>query len=128
MKKTTYNYKNRIGDGKTPNLYYVQISNDYSYVQEGCIDWIGDIIPSFKSSGKMLACFDIYAEAKSLCDDMYLGQEIEGITVNRINIEDRLSGELYEKTLVFDPAKGTSFEHEHEDVRFTAKKLGESFV
>jgi hypothetical protein len=77
------------------------------------------------------------AEAKAYCDDLYLGQEIDDFilnsylgeeigdfTLNRINIEDRLSGEVYQKTKVFMPESGEFYEIEDESVlRYTAKEM-----
>lgn len=132
METSIRNYKNIIGDGKTPNKYFVSISNDYMYVHtedyHSMIDWIGDLIPSFKSKGKMFKAFTTYHEAKSFCDDMYIGQTIDGIIVNRITIEDRLTGELYEKTKLFNPLTASIREEENEDIGFTQKKLLEQFI
>lgn len=125
MTKQKTDYKNLIGDGKLPNRYWVSISNDYSYIHDGSVDWIGDIIPSFKSKGKTFPNgFDTYKLAKSFAD-FALGLRVDGITVNRINIEDRLTGELYEKTMIFDPETGISVEDEREDISFSVKREAE---
>ena len=101
-------YKNLIGDGKLPNMFWVSLSNDYSYHHKddrvNYIDWIGDIMPSFKSEGKTIATpFSTYEEAKRFCDNLYLGLPCDNFILNRITIEDRLSGQVYEKEKIFTP-------------------------
>jgi hypothetical protein len=114
-----------ISDGKLPNIYWVSISNDYNYIHDGSVDWIGDLIPSFKSKGKTFPKgFQSYKDAKGFCD-WALGLQIDGITVNRINIEDRLTGELYEKTMIFNPQTGQSVEDEWEDIGFSVRREAE---
>jgi hypothetical protein len=132
MRKT--DYKNLIGDGKLPNLFWVSLSNDYSYSHKEkykngemcCIDWIGDIIPTFKSKGKTFAKpFVFYVLAKAFCDGFQLGERADGFIVNRINIEDRLSGQVYEKTRIFNPTDCTVEEDEQEDVQWSIDREAE---
>jgi len=134
MKNT--DYKNLIGDGKLPNLFWVSLSNDYSYshkekYKDGemcCIDWIGDIIPTFKSKGKTIAKpFTSYELAKEFCDTLCLGEKSDygDFIVNRINIEDRLSGEVYEKTRIFNPTDCTVEEDERQDMQFSIDREAE---
>jgi hypothetical protein len=123
-------YKDKIGDGKFPNQYWVSVSNDYLYLHDGnrC-DWIGDIIPTFKSKGKTIVkAFKTYMAAKRYCDyEFTLGHSCKfGFVVNRINIEDRLSGELYESTRVFNPDTATVKDLECESVNFTMSTMGDN--
>jgi len=120
-------YRDKIGDGQLPNLYWVSVSNDYSYVHDGnYLDWIGDLIPGFKSIGKTIAKpFKTYAAAKRFCDyEFPLGERCEfGFIVNRINIEDRLTGQVYEKTQVFNPDVAKITDWESEDTGFTKDEM-----
>ena len=124
MKKN--NYKNMIGDGKLPNLYWVGLSNDYGYVHDGCIDGADEVIKDFKSIGKMITKpFTTYKGAKKYCDDLYLGQKIDNFILNRITIEDRLTGQVYEKTKILNIPAGEFRETEYEDIRFSEKRIEE---
>jgi hypothetical protein len=121
-----------LGDGKLPNKYFLSLSNDYLYYDGESSNWIGDLIKNFRSKGGTIAVFDTYAEAKEAADGYSLGNIMTELgmsfTVNRVTIEDRLSGELYEHTKTFFPAAGKIIdEEEHEDLRFTQKKLGRNF-
>jgi hypothetical protein len=119
-------YRDKIGDGQLPNLYWVSLSNDYSYLHDGnMVDWIGDLIPSFKSKGKTIARpFKTYIGARRFCDDLLLGEN-NGykFIVNRINIEDRLTGQLYEKTWLFILETGERREDIYGDTSFTETRL-----
>jgi hypothetical protein len=127
MKRKTY--KDLIGDGQTPNRYWVSLSNDYSYYQKpgkySCIDWIGEIIKDFKSKGKTIAKpFKTYRGAKDFCDRLVLGDNNGfNFIVNRINIEDRLTGQLYERTRILNPEKAEIDDDETEDTSFTKDRL-----
>ena len=125
-------YKNKIGDGQLPNLYWITVSNDYAYIHDSnCIDWVGDLILLFKSKGKTIAKpFKTYAAAKRYCDyEFTLGETCSfGFIVNRINIEDRLSGQLYEKTRIFDPDTADVRDWECEDTGFTKETMEERGV
>lgn len=126
MRKT---YRDKIGDGKFPNQYWVSYSNDYEYLHDGnCVGWIGDLIPTFKSKGKTIAKpFKTYAAAKRFCDyEFSLGTEYAGVIVNRINIEDRLSGELYEKTRCLLPDSAEFMDEDREDTGFTEEKMAKN--
>lgn len=122
-------YKDKIGDGKFPNQYWVSVSNDYLYTRhKNCLDWIGELIPTFKSEGKTIVkAFKTYAAAKRYCDyNFTLGHLcVFGFVVNWISIEDRLTGELYWNTRVFDSKIAMVEDREHEDVSFTKDKMEE---
>jgi len=122
------NYKQQIGDGNLPNKYWVRVSNDYSYKTGNEINWIGDLIPTFKSKGFTIAKpFKTYQGAKAYCDSLVLGAKISHngkmYIVGRINIEDRLTGELYEYTTLFNPETGQSEDLEYEDYNFTQRAM-----
>lgn len=90
----------QIGDGKTPNKYWVSVSSDY-YIEdpkEGSLDWVSDV-KGIKVKGKTLKQFDSYEEAKQFANSIKLRQKVNGIEVNTISIDDRLSGEIYERSL-----------------------------
>ncbi len=118
----------QIGDGKLPNKYWVSVSNDYYYfnTENGAFDWIGDL-KLFKSEGKTIAKFNTYQEASEYIDEqLYLGMEYDGMTVNNISIEDRLSGEVYQQTREFYPVKAYVQDYQiREDLGFTKKKMAE---
>ena len=120
-------YKNKIGDGKFPNQYWVSVSNDYLYIHDdNMLDWIGDLIPTFKSKGKTIVkAFKTYAAAKRYCDyEFTLGCLCDfGFVVNRINIEDRLTGELYENTRIFNPDIVEINDWEHEETDFSKSTM-----
>lgn len=127
-------YKDLIGDGKLPNRYWVSLSNDYSYVrtEKGAnyIDWIGNIIPSFKSKGKTIAKpFKTFRGALDFCNRLILGENNGfNFVVNRINIEDRLSGQVYEKTFIFNPETAKIREDENNDSQYTQKAMAKKGV
>lgn len=111
-----------IGDGKKPNYYFVFVSNDYNLV-----DKEGEVNPiscnkklmkmlGFESKYKCLGKFVSYDNARQSIDYITLGDESgQGFHINTIWIEDRLSGELYNRTNCFDPAEGLMVTDEHED-------------
>jgi len=127
-------YKDKIGDGKFPNLYWVSYSNDYNYLHDGnFVDWIGDLVPSFKSKGKTIAKpFKTYGGARTFANGLHLGKHNGfNFIVNCVTIEDRLAGELYEKSRIFDPVNATIVFVEREDTGFTKEKMleaGEDFA
>jgi hypothetical protein len=127
--KTKKTYRDMIGDGKMPNKYWVALSNDYMYHhqdgKDNMVDWIGDIVPTFKSEGLTIEKpFSTYEKAKKFCDEIVIGEVCSyGFIVNRINIEDRLSGELYEKTKIFYPNDCSVEDWETEDFNFTKKTM-----
>jgi len=118
MKKTIEEKaREMVGDGKKPNKYWVSISSDYSYQHEdddgvSCIDYIGDIIKDWEkkfSKGKMIGMFSSLEKAMDYVNDLCIGEKYEGFTVNRITIEDRLCGQVYESELVLNIETGKTF-------------------
>ena len=118
-----------VGDGQLPNKYFVSINTGYYILGPEGLDWIDDHLPLMKDKqqSKTLEAFDSYAEAKELAESFALGDKAEGITVNSITIEDRISGEVYHKTKVFDPETCSVHDDENEDIQFTQEKLGADF-
>jgi hypothetical protein len=101
----------QIGDGKAPNKYWVSVSSDY-YVhdlKENMLDWASDV-KGVKVDGKTLRQFDTYEEAKSYADSIELGGKVHGIEANTVSVEDRFTGQVYERSLGG---------HVHEDIDFT---------
>ena len=119
----------QIGDGKTPNKYWVSITNDYIYYNKDSevFDWISDL-KLFDVKSDTLAQFETYEEALNYCGEFYLGEEFKGITVNTITIEDRLSGELCCRQYEFSPENGMLREYSHEDTRFTKEALAKKHL
>jgi hypothetical protein len=125
-------YKEMIGDGNLPNRYWVSYSNDFLICKDGSCDWVGDHI-KFKSKGKTIShAFKTYAEARAFAQ-RFIDQMTDSPTrksINRVDIEDRLSGEVYECTIYAYPTGGmlggyhTKIE-EREDIGFTKKKMEE---
>jgi hypothetical protein len=114
--------RDMIGDGKTPNKYWVSVSSDYAYnhIDEdgvSCIDYIGDIVKGWEtkySKGEMVGMFSNYEDALGCANSFYIGQKYNGFTINRITIEDRLSGEVYESelTLIIETGKTIILTHQ----------------
>ena len=131
--KVTDMARNMVGDGKLPNKYFVSINNSYLYYSEEseALEGINDAI-QFTEKGGTIAMFDTYQKARDFIEaNYYLGMETDDFTVNTIEIEDRLSGQIYEQTRIFYPASGEIKEETHEDIRFTEEtmvKRGAKFV
>jgi phosphoribosylamine-glycine ligase len=118
MKKTIEEKASKmVGDGKTPNRYWVSVSNDYNYVHKeddgvSYIDYIGDIIEDWQkdySKGKMIGMFNSEKEAFECADSFFIGEKFEDFTINRITIEDRLQGQVRETVLILDVETGKTF-------------------
>jgi len=123
----------QIGDGKLPNKYWVSISEDYYYYKNdeegGVWTWLGDL-GLFKPKGKTVALFDTYKEAREFVEDIPFDYGHEEIHVNSIFIEDRLSGQVFEKVKAFSPEHGQINTFHEDDVEFTKKEMekrGEAF-
>lgn len=109
----------QIADGKTPNKYWVSVSSDY-YVEDlkdRFLDWASSV-KGITVKNKILKRFDTYEEAKRFADSITLQSKVNSIEANTISVEDRLSGQVYERSLGG---------HSVEDIKFTMeqeKKLG----
>jgi hypothetical protein len=128
MKKTIEDKARKmVGDGKTPNRFWVSVSSDYAYIHKdedgvSCIDYIGDIVKDWEkkySKGHMIGMYNSFDEALRIAEDyFYIGMK-DGLdfTVNRITIEDRLHGEVYESQLVLDIETGKTTTETYESFR-----------
>ena len=113
-----------IGEGKTPNIYFVSLSNDY-------LVWDGDCMQGaeINSTGNMIGEYKTYAEALSIANQYPLGCRAynNDFTINRVTIEDRISGTIYEHTRCFYPDSCAIEDEEFIDIQFTKDKLGKDF-
>ena len=135
-RKTKVPYHQMIGDGKLPNLYWVSISNDFVVFNEdsGAYEGADTEIEGFKSEGKTFPTpFKTYREAKEVADKyIYEMTDRPSLkTINRITIEDRLSGEVFEATIYAKKLKDylggyKTRVNEREDLAFTRKKIEEA--
>jgi len=123
----------QVGDGKLPNKYWVSICNDYYYFnkENDVWDWIGDL-DLFESEGKTIKAFTTFKGALNWIEEnLYLGMDYDGIKINTITIEDRLSGEVYSHIRHFNPEDGSiSDDSPYTDTKFTSdemKKRGVEF-
>jgi hypothetical protein len=109
----------QIGDGKTPNKYWVSITDDY-YVhdpRERLYEMASEV-KGIKTKGKTVKVFKTYEEAKAYADSIELRSDvIDGIEVNTVNIEDRLTGQVYERSLDMTPQEDISFTIKEEKKR-----------
>ena len=89
-----------VGDGKTPNKYFVTIGEDYYYYDEetGSYNWVSDKYSGYDFKGKTMKVFDTYEEAKEYADSLALNSLVDGVKVKCVQIEDRLTGQVYERT------------------------------
>lgn len=115
----------QIGDFKTPNKYWVSISNDYYYFnpESEAMDWISDL-ELFEVKGKTIKVFTTFKGALNYVEnELYLGMDFDGIKVNFISIEDRLSGEVYCQVRRLSPENAEFGESFRQDTKFTEEEL-----
>jgi len=125
----------QIGDGKTPNRYWVSSSNDFYISRKGVMDWASEKL-KFKNKGKTSKPFKTYQEALDEANyiiDTEMKEHPEESGVNSVSITDRISGQVFEHTLEATKTKGLlkgwKVSHfENEDIGFTKKKLGKVFA
>ena len=121
-----------IGDGKTPNKYWISIGEDY-YVQRepGMLEWASEV-KNLEPKGKTIAVSSKYKDAKKFLEDEFIlstiyandsptsTEELSDIIVRNTTIEDRLSGEIYsyinEEFTKLKPL-------EQEDIHFTKESM-----
>lgn len=117
----------QIGDGKIPNRFWLSISNDYYYCRRDpddgsySFEWI-DNVTLYPVEGKTIKIFKTFQEALTAAQEICLGEKIDGIVVNCVTIEDRLSGEVYEKARHFYPEMGKILEEERTDISYSVKR------
>jgi len=119
--------RDMVGDGKTPNKYFLSISNDYDVLEGSEIYGADEVLKKFKSQGKMIDVYDSYSTAKAEADSFVLGKKSNGVLVRRVTIEDRISGVVYERVKLLNLTTIESSEDEREDIGFTMDKLGDEF-
>ena len=114
-----------IGDFKTPNRYWVSISEDYYIQNKDCLDWISGTLKGLtEPKGKTIKVFPSYKMARGWIDNnLYLGMDYDGIKVNCITVEDRLSGQVYEYIKAFYPSTAKVEEDQFTDTRFTEEEM-----
>jgi hypothetical protein len=116
---------NMVGDGKTPNCWWVTASTDFAYVHKSsdgftCLDHAEALMKEhgIESKGfkELEAVFSTLKEAAEYAKilSQRMPEEPEKDGIHRITIEDRLCGEVMETELVAVPRKwgGWSFKTE----------------
>jgi len=117
-----------VGDGKLPNRYWVSISNDYYYFDGECSNWISEK-GLYPFEGKTIRDFGTFVNAQKFIDEeLYLGMNYDGITVNSISIEDRISGEVWSSIQELYTPKADIRPFTHRDTGFTEQKMKEAGV
>lgn len=121
--------KAQIGDDKLPNKYWVSVSNDFFICKNGVCDWASESL-NFKPKGKTLKMFDTFIEALQYIDNnVFLSDVPKEDTDNFINIDDRISGEIWHSGIyVYDSSQGLikskKIEYEtYRDTRFTEDEM-----
>ena len=118
-----------VGDGKEPNRFWVTASTDFDYYHKedgaGMIDYAGDIglMKDHGIESKSIpvdAVFSELAEAVAYAEQVAedrMPAEPAPDAANRVTIEDRLQGEVWQRVLVAYPRKwgGWYFEAETND-------------
>lgn len=120
-----------IGDGKTPNRYWITTSNDFYINKKGSNDWASEKL-KFKVTVKTSKPFLTYQEAHNEANriiETEIGETPNEKGVNSVFIEDRISGQVFEYTLEAWKTKGLLKgwkvqPFQHEDLSFTRAKLG----
>jgi len=111
--------RNMVGDRHDPNIFFLSISNDYMYFyNDNFLDWIGDLIPSFKSIGSTIKKYTTYEKAKKAAKEIFGSKQDHGkehFVVNRSTIEDRHSGTVFEIVKCFDPQTAETWVETRED-------------
>ena len=106
-----------VGDGKKPNKFFVGLSSDYSYCENGEINYIGDIFPNWEkeySKYELKGPFSTFEQALEEAESYSIGTKHNGFNINRIWIEDRLCGEVYLRENVLDLRYGEFFENTYD--------------
>ena len=108
------NYKKQIGDGKTPNKYWVFQYDQKFENKEGEIQLIKE---DTETKDSLLGEFKTFEEALRCVDDKaYLPNVV---------IEDRLSGQVFEQMCIVCPCCGKEEWESHKDIKYTQKRLDE---
>jgi hypothetical protein len=123
-----------IGDGGTPNKYWVSTSKDFmanTMEEAGVLEWASEIKAlnwKVSNEGSEFGPYNTFKEAKAKYDELYseLGSEPREDGFNTISIEDRVSGQVYDGGVIGYASRfGYKFEiEEHDDTSYTSKHLG----
>jgi hypothetical protein len=111
------NYKKHIGDGKTPNRYWV-FQYDEKYKREKNNDGNYELIPmdeTQETKNSLLGEFKTYKDALQCVDNKaYLP---------KIIIEDRLSGQVFESMCIVCPCCNKEDYESYNDIGYTKKEM-----
>jgi hypothetical protein len=115
------NYKNLIGDGKTPNKYWVfHYDQKFKRIkdEDGNIN-LEIIKEDNETTNSLIGEFDTYQKAlNAVNEDAYLPH---------IVIEDRISGQVFEQICIVCQECGKEEYETYDDIHFTKKTLGNKF-
>ena len=106
-----------IGDGKHPNHYWVFHYNEKFYYDEGDLTVTTDS-DSEEKKDSLLGDYKTYREAMNCRNTMAFYPHVV--------IEDRLSGMIYEDTVIVCRCCGHERYESNEDISFTKKKMEEA--
>ena len=128
----TPEYVRQIGDGKLPNKYWVTVSDDFYVLKKHSMKAASEsgnkqFKKQIKGIFRTIGPFDSYAKALKIAQEEYVDKNSN---VRMVQIEDRITGQVYEDYLVayHDKWGGWEFNNEqHENLSFTKKKLGSKF-
>lgn len=137
-KKTADVDTTEIGDGQTPNKYWVSTSSDFlanTKEEPSMFNWASEIERlGFKPSDKSetFGPFDTFKEAKNKYDELFsqIGNEPTEDGINTVTIEDRISGEIYAGGLNGTASKFgyKFFIEEFDGTRYSKEQLGDAFA
>jgi hypothetical protein len=121
---------NMIGDNKLPNHYWVSWHNEYGIIRYDKRDKSFQISPAsetiknFKTVGGTVAVFDTFEDAKQYAEDnLPLGSILDGATINCVDIEDRLSGQVWEWEHLVNVETGKCKDEVWDDTEYTRKEM-----
>ena len=112
----------QCGDGKFPNKYWVTISEDITCHYNGEIVSLNDVVKTKyknKVKSKLIGTFKEFKFAKQLMSSLCLGDSYKGVIMNRITIEDRLGGVVYEAYNIVDLHSGKSSYEEIDESKYS---------
>jgi hypothetical protein len=119
MTKLTERDKNKIGDGKLPNYYWVFHYDEKLTRKDGELIYEDE---AKETKGGLIGKFKTYKEAiKCVNERAYLTHVI---------IEDRLSGQVFEAVVVICSCCGKEDSEVYEDIKYTKEtmeKMGVKF-
>jgi hypothetical protein len=88
----------QVGDGKTPNKYWVSVASDYKIIRDGEVSNVGGA-PGGTTNSHTVRVFDTYKDATDYAKSIDFDSMVDGVVVRSIIIEDRLSGVIAERIL-----------------------------